>query len=150
MGHRKTITITSVFPAAINQIWPLLTKVETLQFIAAPYASFVPLEKGGELAWREGETARYNLRIFGFFPMGTHTIAVKTFDEETHKVFTEEHNRMVPVWNHAISLVALSEESAEYTDNVDIDAGWITPFVVLWSKLFYRHRQKKWLRLLKK
>ena len=36
-----------------------------------------------------------------------------------------------------------------YTDQVEIRAGWKTPFVWLWANAFYAHRQKKWIRLLK-
>lgn len=38
----------------------------------------------------------------------------------------------------------------EYTDEVEIGAGWKTPFVYLWAKAFYSHRQKKWIKLLNK
>ena len=40
-------------------------------------------------------------------------------------------------------------EKTEYTDGVDIKAGWKTPFIWIWAKAFYAHRQRKWIKLLK-
>ena len=36
------------------------------------------------------------------------------------------------------------------TDRVEIHAGWKTVFVWLWANAFYAHRQRKWIRLLKR
>ena len=41
----KIIDISSVFPATINEIWDKLQSLKTLQFIAAPYATFEPYDK---------------------------------------------------------------------------------------------------------
>lgn len=54
----------------------------------------------------------------------------------------------VPVWNHQIILREIERDRTEYIDEVELYAGWKTPFVYLWAKYFYAHRQKKWLKLL--
>ncbi len=54
----------------------------------------------------------------------------------------------VPVWNHEIILNKIDETKTEYTDIVEIYAGWKTDFVYIWAKLFYAHRQKKWIKIL--
>lgn len=148
MTRTRTVFVSSVFPAAANQVWDRLTRVETLQYIAAPYATFVPLDRGKELIWKEGETTRFRLYLFGLMPLGVHTIHMRRFDRETYSVYTEENSRALPVWNHSISIVPLGEESACYTDEVTIGAGFMTGIVSLWSRLFFRHRQRKWKRLL--
>ena len=45
-------------------------------------------------------------------------------------------------------LKPIDHDHTGYTDEVEIHAGWKTPFVCLWAKLFYAHRQRKWIRLL--
>ena len=40
--------------------------------------------------------------------------------------------------------------TTDYSDEVEINAGWKTIFVYWWAKSFYSHRQRKWLKLLKK
>ena len=52
--------------------------------------------------------------------------------------------------NHRIVLKEVSENQCLYSDIVEIGAGWKTIFIYLWAKCFYAHRQRKWVRLLKK
>ncbi|MBR5090525.1 MAG: hypothetical protein IK093_13935, partial [Ruminiclostridium sp.] len=58
-------------------------------------------------------------------------------------------NEHVPIWNHEILLKDMGDR-CEYTDNVEIGAGRKTIFIYIWACLFYRHRQRKWIRMLKK
>lgn len=148
MAKTKTVSISSVFPATQDAIWALLTKVETLQYIAASYATFSPVNKDEHMIWQEGTVARFRLRLFGFIPMGVHTIQVDKFDKSSYSVQTIEGNRTVPVWKHKIVLARKDDFSTHYTDEVELGAGCLTGFVYLWSKAFYRHRQRKWIKLL--
>ena len=45
----KTVHRTSVFPANINDVSKRLQKLETLQYVPAPYASFTPADGTKEL-----------------------------------------------------------------------------------------------------
>ena len=137
---------TSVFPAKRDVVFARLQRLETLQYIAAPYASFTPVDKSGDLRWQEGSCSAYRFRLFGRIPFGTHTIRIARFDEDV--VQSYESNAHVPVWNHRITLRDLGMRT-EYTDEVEIRAGWKTPFIWLWAKAFYAHRQRKWIELLK-
>ncbi|MDR1563334.1 MAG: hypothetical protein LBS74_00020 [Oscillospiraceae bacterium] len=144
----KTINISCDLPANAKQIWPLLLRIDTLKYIAAPYAAFVPLSSD-TANWNEGASLLFNLRIWGFIPLGTHTVFIKRIDEENLLIQSEEHNRHVPVWNHKITLTPLNNHATHYTDEVEICAGALTWLVALWANLFYRHRQKKWRKLCK-
>lgn len=143
----KTVCVTSKFPASTDEIWKRLQRLDTLQYIAAPYATFKPVNKTS-MQWKEGETSKFHLMLFGFISMGIHTINVIRFDKSTFTVYTNESNKNVPVWNHRIVLKKINKGLTDYTDEVEIYAGWKTPFVFIWSNLFYRHRQRKWLKLL--
>lgn len=57
-------------------------------------------------------------------------------------IYTNESNTHVPVWNHKILIEKIDDNHANYTDIVDIDAGWKTVFIYLWAVCFYSHRQK--------
>lgn len=137
---------TSVFPAKRKAVFAQLQRLETLQFIAMPYASFTPLEQSADFQWRVGNRSSYRFLLFGLIPYGTHTIHIERFDEDV--VQSRESNEHVPIWNHRITLKDLGT-STEYTDEVEIEAGWKTPFIWLWAKAFYAHRQRKWVKLLK-
>ena len=136
---------TSVFPAPRAMVFARLRELSTLQYIAAPYASFAPVDPGQPARWEAGGTSAYRFRLFGLIPFGTHTIHIERFDAD--EIRSREGNAHVPVWNHRIMLKDLGSRT-EYTDEVEIDAGWRTFFVYLWARAFYAHRQKKWIKLL--
>jgi ligand-binding SRPBCC domain-containing protein len=150
MTKTKTLTISSVFPAAPEDVWPLLTRVETLRYIAFPYAVFISADGMKRTEWREGETLRFRLRVFGFLPLGIHTIRVAEMNRDTYTIRSQESNHFVPVWNHTITLKPYGENATEYTDTIELGAGRLTEIVAPWSRSFYRHRQRKWRKLLMK
>ena len=135
----------SIFPAPREEVYLRLQLLETLQYIAAPYATFTPVEKNTDFSWREGAVSSYHFKLFGFIPFGIHTIRIEKFDQ--NGIQSREYNKHVPVWDHLIILKD-SGDQTKYTDEVEIHAGWKTVFIWLWAKAFYTHRQRKWIRLL--
>lgn len=140
------VTKSSVFPASRATVFEKLQRLETLQTIAKPYATFEPVG-AAEQIWTVGGTSAYRFRLFGVIPFGTHTIHIVRFDPEG--VSSREGNEHVPVWNHDITMIPLDGNHTKYTDRVEIRAGRKTPFIWLWANAFYAHRQRKWIRLLK-
>ncbi len=136
----------SVFPASRDAVFERLRKLETLQYIAKPYATFEPVG-AAEPLWTVGSTSAYSFRLFGVIPFGTHRIHIERFAPEG--VSSREGNEHVPVWNHDITMIPLDGSHTKYTDQVEIRAGWKTVFIWLWANAFYAHRQRKWIRLLK-
>ena len=57
------------------------------------------------------------------------------------------HGAMIKTWDHMIE-VAPDGDGTRFTDRVTVDAGWLTPFVALFARVFYRHRQRRWRRLI--
>lgn len=143
----QTVIKTSVFPAAKEDVFSRLKEWKTLQYIAAPYASFTPEDGDHDLIWEENAVFSFHFKLFGLLPLGVHTIEVVSFSE-TGGIYTHEHNRHVPTWDHRIVLEPLGPSTTRYTDVVEIAAGWKTPLVYLWAKAFYAHRQRKWRKLL--
>ena len=138
---------TSIVPSPKEKIFQKLQQLDTLQYIAKPYASFEPIGQVQPI-WTAGSTSSYRFRLGGLIPFGIHTIHIERFDPDG--VSSRESNEHVPVWNHNISLNALDGSHTEYTDRVEIQAGWKTLFIWLWANAFYTHRQRKWIRLLKR
>jgi hypothetical protein len=149
MDTPKIIVVSSVFAATEDRIWELIQKTDTLRYIAAPYAYFTSFGPSIPL-WTKGATANFRLRIFGFIPLGIHHISVVEFDRSAGKIYTKESNPAIPVWNHLIRIEPSGGCKIRYSDEVEIDAGWKTGLVAVWSKCFYKHRQKRWRALLTK
>ena len=137
---------TSVFPAGRDAVFQKLLQLETLQYIAEPYAAFEPTDRTVH-TWTVGSTSSYRFRLFGVIPFGTHTIHIERFDPEG--ISSREKNEHVPVWNHDITLEQADANYTRYTDHVEIQAGWKTVFIWLWANAFYAHRQRKWIKLLR-
>ncbi len=143
----KTIRTTSVFPAGKKEIFERLQEFDLLSEIAKPYISFHPVNNDTHFIWKEGQTFVFQSKLLGIIPFGTHTITVIKFDMD-NGIYTNESNTYVPIWNHEITLKELSKNQTEYSDIVEIGAGWKTPFITAWATLFYRHRHKQWVRIL--
>ena len=138
---------TSLFPAPKETVFRKLQQLKTLQYIAWPFAAFESIGKTVS-AWEVGSTSAYRFRLFGVIPYGTHTIHIVRFDPDG--ISSCEGNEHVPVWNHDIQLIEKDETHTQYTDRVEIHAGWKTVFIWLWANAFYAHRQRKWILLLKR
>lgn len=151
MRPMMTVRRSSVFPASADEIFRRLQRLDTLQYIAAPLATFSPTGEtppDGELRWEAGKTFAFRLRLFGVIPLGDHVIRVLDFGDRPYAIFTRESNLSVPTWNHRIELSALDADRTRYTDDVEIGAGWKTPLIWFWAWFFYGHRQRKWIRIL--
>ncbi len=144
----KTVYRRSIFPAEEEHVFSLLKNLGTLQYIAKPYASFTPIDGDGCIRWEEGQIISFRFKLFCLIPYGIHTIHVVDFSKDG--IYTNETNSHVPVWNHRIRLKALPSGETEYSDEVEIGAGWKTTLVYLWAKCFYAHKQKRWIKLLSK
>ncbi len=143
----KIVELTSVFPASKAEVFGLLQEFKTLRKIAYPYITFKPVNNSKKLLWKAGETFVFKTKLLGIITFGTHRIQVIEFNIDK-RIYTNEQNTYVPIWNHEIVLKESGKQQTEYTDRVEIYAGWKTYFVYLWAKLFYAHRQKKWIRIL--
>lgn len=145
--HRsKTLRITSVFPADIHTVFGFLQRLETLQNIAKPYATFEPIAGSEDRTGAPERSFSLKFRVFGIINLGDHEIQARAFSEQS--IYTNERNRFCPVWNHRIILRAIDGHHTEHTDEVEIEAGRKTGLVYAWAKASYRHRQRKWLTLL--
>ncbi len=149
INKSKVVRETSVFPASKQEVFNKLSSFRLLLDIASPYISFAPIDGNENIVWKEGCTYTFKSKLFGFIPCGIHKIRVLKFGIDDG-IYTNEQNTYVPVWNHEVVLKKIDENHTEYSDIVEIYAGWKTIFVYLWATLFYKHRQKKWIKILKK
>jgi hypothetical protein len=143
------IHVESVLPASVGCVWAALQRTETLQHVAAPVLRFRAVEPDGLPShWSEGVEANLRLYLFGFVPLGGHTIRLPVVDPDRGEIRSQESGRVAPVWNHTIRVSAVSDQATRYTDEVEIRAGVLTVFIWLFAHFFYRHRQRRWRKLL--
>lgn len=142
--------ISTTFDATAEQLWEAISRPASLRFVAAPLLQFEPLV-AGELddAWVVGKTYALRLSLFGLLPAGEHRITLATIDREANLIESKESGALAPVWNHTIRFNAVGASKLQYTDEIEIQAGLRTGVIWAFAHLFYRHRQRRWKRLLR-
>ncbi|MEQ9564689.1 MAG: hypothetical protein RLN85_02545 [Pseudomonadales bacterium] len=132
-----------------SALWQHIDKPASLQFVASPMLAFAPVEPGAlDGEWEVGREYSLKLYFLKFIPLGLHTIQLVKVDRDQNVISSREKGLLAPVWNHDISFHETKPGTVSYTDEIEIRAGWLTPFVWLFAQVFYRHLQRRWKVLL--
>lgn len=94
--------------------------------------------------WHEGETVVGWVFLFGFVPFSRHHLQIASIDDGDRILRSREHGGLVRQWNHDIEVEPIDDGRCRYTDRIDIDAGFFTPVIVAYAKVFYLLRQRRW------
>ncbi|MEQ9009743.1 hypothetical protein [Algiphilus sp.] len=139
------------FACTADALWEQIMQPRSLVFVAAPILVFVSAD-GGRLPARWEEGVSYPLRLFflGLLPLGRHTIRLVQIDADSYTILSEEHGQLARVWNHRIHFREVAPGQVFYSDEIDIRAGLLTPFIWWFAHLFYRHRQRRWKQWLRR
>ncbi len=82
--------------------------------------------------------------LFGFLPFSRHHLHVASIDDATRTLRSHEFGGLIKVWNHDIEVVPVDAVTCRYQDRIEIDAGIMTPLIVLYAQWFYWMRQHRW------
>jgi len=137
--------VASLLPCPPDLVWNEVQHISRLREIAWPLVSFhdAPGEKLPE-SWTEGQLVRFRSFLFGLIPLGTRKLKFERIDRSAGEMLTRESDQLCSRWDHCIRVRPLPDGQTKYSDTVEIDAGWLTPFVWLFARWFYRHRQRRW------
>jgi hypothetical protein len=142
--------ISTVFDCTPKQLWEEISRPSSLKFVSAPLLHFESLAEGElDNEWVVGKTYALRLSLFGFLPAGRHNITIANIDRKNNIIESKERGTLSPVWNHTIRFHALEGNKLHYTDEIEIRAGLLTPMIWAFAHLFYRHRQRRWKKLLR-
>jgi hypothetical protein len=135
-------------PCEADLAWSTVQTSALLMEIAAPLISLRP-EHGQQMParWPLGIAVRVRPRLFSILPLPTRTLVFERIDQGEREIQTREHDALIRRWDHRIHLQPAGEDTCRYTDDVEIQAGALTPLVWLFAQWFYRHRQKRWRRV---
>ena len=146
MVFGRKLTVSSKIPISIKTAWNEVQKSSLLEFVAKGKVKFKPIDGAFPEIWKEKMTVRTVMLIYGFIPFGgIHTLFFKNIDSENYSIETKEKDDSAKVWNHKISLQKIDANHIQYTDEVTIYGGILTTIITYWARLFYKHRQKRWL-----
>ena len=99
--------------------------------------------------WRSGETVVGWVFLFGFLPFSWHHLNIASSDNPTRTLRSREFGGSIRGWNHDIEVVPIDAATCRNRDQIEIDAGIVTPLISLYAKWFYWMRQRRWLAMSK-
>lgn len=145
------ISIKTILRTNIETAWQNVILPQTLVFIAKPILSFTPiLPTFFPKHWEIG-TYKTKLKVFGFLPFGSHSIVIEKPDSKSNDVkilIDNGYGQLISRWYHAITIQKITDDTCQYEDRVEIEAGILTPFIWLFALVFYQWRQFRWKKLI--
>lgn len=142
------VRVSTHLDAPAARAWELARRSDTFRYVTRGLLGFRSPEPLPEV-WREGRSARGRLVFFHLIPAWTHEIRIASVDAHAREIRTHEAGGPVTAWSHRIR-VRPDGEGSRYTDEVRISAGLLTPLVWLHAQLFFRYRQMRWRRLVRR
>lgn len=139
----------TILDVSAERAWAALRRPELLAYVARPIQAFHPVDPPlWPVTWADGRY-QVKLRLFGLLPMGEQWIVIETpaGRSGSYRLRDNGHGDLVRRWDHLITIDPLSGDRCRYTDQVEVRAGLLTPFVAAFAWIFYRHRQRRWRRL---
>ncbi len=113
--------------------------------VAAPVISAEAVDPEPD-QWAE-ETYWFSLKLLGVLPLGQQAIRVTMVEtQDTFTLHDAGYSKLIKRWDHRITIRNAGTQT-DYQDDVDVDAGLLTPFVWLFANLFFRHRQRRLARV---
>jgi len=141
------VDVSTYLPSTPEEIEQHVKTSRLLMYVASPIIKFIPFG-AAQLpeVWGKG-TYWVVLRLFGFLPLGKQAVVISYPDiPEGFSIRDNGHSMLIRKWDHRIT-VERSGVGALYRDHVVIEAGVFTIFVWAFAQLFYRHRQRRWRKL---
>jgi len=98
--------------------------------------------------WKKGKYL-VRMRLFGLIPIGKQYIGIENPTPGDDWVLRDNGSGTIArVWDHHI-YIGPEGAGTRYVDRVRIEAGVLTPLVVVFASVLYRYRQYRWRRLVR-
>lgn len=148
MNGMAIINVSTQLDANPDEVWDHVTRSALLHYVAKGFVSFRTDDPAGfPERWREGAYKTW-MSLMGVVPIGWQTIRIEypPMQGATRVLRDNGFGPLIKKWDHRIE-VSPDAQGARYVDHVTIDAGLLTPLIVLFAHQFYRHRQRRWRHL---
>ncbi|HEV3415552.1 MAG TPA: hypothetical protein VG056_02010 [Pirellulales bacterium] len=145
------VHVESIFDCPPEMAWAEVQTPRLLLEVIRPLIRFVP-PRGTQFpaVVKVGQTISARTYVLSFLPFGLHSIFVERVDSERREIQSRERDRWIRRWDHLISVRETENGRTRYSDEIEIQAGALTPLVWLFAQVFYRHRQRRWRRVVQR
>ncbi len=130
-----------------DEVWRQVKTPRLFIEVSRPFLTITPLDFADFPETWEERRYRVALHLFGLIPLGWQVIA-PLFPEPRgeRRLLDAGHGALVRKWHHEISVIP-NGEATLYRERLEIDAGWLTPLVMLFTRLFFVHRHHRLARI---
>jgi hypothetical protein len=145
------VHVESIFDCPPEMVWAEVQTPRLLLEVIRPLLRFVP-PRGTQFPanWKAGQTFFGRTYVLSLLPFGLHSILIERVDAKQREIQSRERDRWIRRWDHLISVRETEDGRTRYSDEIEIQAGVLTPLVWLFAQVFYRHRQRRWRRVVQR
>lgn len=140
----QTVRLTFDYDASPEAVWRVATDYAAFAEAVRGLLSFEGLPEGRV---RQGQVIDTRFRLFGLLPPQDYRMRLVEVDDTRRTFLSEEEGAGVRRWTHRLT-VDPTPDGARLTDEIEIDAGPMTPLYTAWARLLYRRRHPVRQRLL--
>ena len=134
-------------------VWSEVQTAGLLQHIAWPLVRFIPVDDAAFESFQPGGRYQVKLRLFGMIPFGTQWIVTSLHEAKgtqwPKRLRDDGYSALISKWDHWITVAPDKDGGTRYSDEVEVSAGALTPFIWAFAQIFYWHRQRRWRDLAK-
>lgn len=142
----STVTIRTELGADADVVFDAVTTVDAFRLVTAGLLTYLPArDRTGRL--HEGLEMRGWLLLGGVLPFSRHRITIERIDHASRTMCSDEGGGLIRSWRHRITVTPAGPGRCRYEDEIDIEAGVLTPAISAFAAAFYRLRQRRWRRL---
>jgi hypothetical protein len=143
------VSVRSVLACPPAFVWDMVQTSALFFEVIRPLLRVKPLP--GNLfppRWLEGESVSCRMYLFGWLPLGKHTIRFDRIDQQRRQIQTKESGRLIRRFRHRIEVAPAGGGNALYSDEVELDFGPLTHAAGVLARFFFRHRHRRWKELI--
>lgn len=139
------VCVSTSLDCPAEQVVDALREVDTLRRVSRGLLAFDGADGDLPRYWPlDGRPVALHIRpLHG--PIGwRHTIRLVEYDPDQGVLRSEESGGPVQRWAHRIEVRPVTSDRCTYTDDVEVEAGLLTPVMAGVAAVFYRWRQHRW------
>lgn len=134
----RTVIIENDYDVSPKRLWMLATDFQALNKVMKGKAAFEGLPHGRT---KTGQKMTLMVSPLGKLPKRPYYIEISECDDRKMLLKSLEYGLGIKSWRHTLTVQEM-ESGSKLRDQIDIDAGILTPFFSLWAKHIYQSRHK--------
>lgn len=149
------VQVSTFLNCPTSKVWKEVQTSQLLDYVISPLVKFIPIQPDKfPKIWEDGKYF-VRMKLFGIIPFGNHWIVISrpttanTSGKQVHELLDDGHGDIISKWRHLITIQETSDGRTHYADSIEVNAGILTFGVWVYANIFYRHRQRRWRKLVK-